>query len=148
MLAAAKKINGAVLWANSHLLFWLSLVPMMTAWLGEHPEAAAPAAVYAVILFLSAMAYTLLQRTLVAAQGPGSLLEKAIGDDGKGKISLTLYALAVPAAYLHPWIADAIFVAIALVWLVPDRRIERTLTQHRRRRAAKKRRVSAAPPAD
>jgi uncharacterized membrane protein len=130
MFAVAKRVNGAVLWANAHLLFWLSLFPFLTAWLGEHPDAPAPAAVYGVTLLLAAMAYQLLLTTLLSAQGPDSLLAKAVGNDKKGKYTPVLYAAAIPCAFIHPWIADALYVLAALVWLIPDQRIERTLAQN------------------
>jgi uncharacterized membrane protein len=148
LFAAAEKVNGAVLWANAHLLFWLSLFPFMTAWLGEHPNTPAPAAVYAGVLLLAAVAYGLLLKTLLDAQGPNSVLAKAVANDVKGRLSPVLYAVAIPLAYVHPWLADALFVAVALIWLVPDPRIERTLSAQKRdspRRRGKKRSTGNQP---
>ena len=124
MLQASERVNGKVLWANSHLLFWLSLVPFVTGWMGENDFAAVPTALYGVVLVLAAVAYTILQTTLVAAQGAGSTLAAALGGDAKGKISIAAYLAAIPLAFVRPWMSDALYVAVALVWLVPDRRIE------------------------
>ena len=121
---ACQRINGKVLWANLHLLFWLSLVPFTTGWMGENHFAALPTAVYGVVLLMAAVAYTILQNILVAAQGPGSRLAEALGGDTKGKVSLALYLCAIPFAFVNEWIADALYVAVALIWLVPDPRIE------------------------
>ena len=127
MMHAAQRINGKVLWANLHLLFWLSLVPSVTGWMGENHFAPLPTAVYGCVLLLSGVAYTILQAALVAAQGPGSQLAAAVGGDLKGKLSMVLYALAIPLAFVRPWIADGIYVFVALLWLVPDPRIESQL---------------------
>jgi TMEM175 potassium channel family protein len=127
MLYVAERVTGGVLWANLHLLFWLSLVPFVTAWMGENGFAATPAALYGVVLLMAAIAYYILQRAIVAENGRGGLLARAIGRDVKGKISPVLYAVAIPAAFLQAWIAYALYVAVALIWLIPDRRIERTL---------------------
>jgi len=127
MLHASDRINGKVLWANMHLLFWLSLVPITTGWMGDSHLAALPTAVYGVDLLLAAVAYTILFKTLVAAQGDHSKLAQAVGRDLKGKASLACYALAIPLAFVRPWIAGAIYVLVALIWLVPDRRIERAV---------------------
>ena len=127
MLHAAERTNGKVLWANLHLLFWLSLVPFVTGWMGENHFEPLPTAVYGMVLFMAAVAFTILARVLVAAQGPGSRLAQAFGDDLKSKISLALYASAIPLAFVHQWISDAIYVSVALIWLVPDRRIEAAL---------------------
>jgi TMEM175 potassium channel family protein len=124
MLHLADRITGGILWANLHLLFWLSLVPFVTGWMGENHFASTPTAVYGIVLLMAAIAYSILQRTIVAAQGPRSRLAAAVGDDTKAKASVAMYAAAIPLAFLQQWIADAIYVAIALVWLVPDRRIE------------------------
>ena len=124
MLHATKRINGRILWANLHLLFWLSLVPFATGWMGENHFAATPTALYGVVLLAAAIAYYLLQSAIIADQGPGSKLAAAIGTDLKGKISPVVYAIAIPLAFVHEWIADALYVAVALIWLVPDRRIE------------------------
>jgi uncharacterized membrane protein len=129
MLHAAERVNGKVLWANLHLLFWLSLVPITTGWMGEH-LAPLPTAVYGIDLFCAAIAYTILYRTLVAAQGEGSKLAVAVGKDAKGKVSLLCYAVAVALAFVKPVLAVAIYVLVALIWLVPDPRIERQLNPH------------------
>ncbi|HEX6974229.1 MAG TPA: TMEM175 family protein [Vicinamibacterales bacterium] len=128
MLQAADRVSGAVLWANLHLLFWLSLVPAATGWMGEHHREPVPAAVYGVVMVMSATAYTILQGRIIACQGPHSRLREAVQGDGKGKLSLLLYMLSVPLAFVHHAIADVIFVGVALMWLVPDRRIETVLT--------------------
>jgi uncharacterized membrane protein len=125
LLHATERINGAVLWANLHLLFWLSLVPFATNWAGDNPTAPLPTALYGAVLLLAALAYRTLQQTIIAAQGAGSRLARAIGNDRKGLLSLLGYASAIPLAYVHSAIADALYVIIALVWLVPDRRIEK-----------------------
>jgi uncharacterized membrane protein len=124
MLHACEKVDGRILWANLHLLFWLSLVPVGTQWMGDHPMAPLPAAVYGIILLCSAIAYTILQGSIVRRHGPGSVLASAVGRDRKGKLSLALYGAAIGAAFLLPWISYAIYAIVALIWLVPDRRIE------------------------
>ena len=124
MLHATRHINGKVLWANPHLLFWLSLVPMTTAWMGENHLASTPTAVYGLVLFCAGVAYVILERAIVAAEGAGSDLAMAIGKDVKGKISSVLYATAVPLAFVHSLISIAIYVGVAAMWLVPDPRIE------------------------
>jgi uncharacterized membrane protein len=124
MLHAAEKINGKVLWANLHLLFWLSLTPFTTAWMGKTGAAPLPVAAYGVVLVLSALTYTVLQMTLIAVPGQHERLAAAVGGDAKGKLSMLAYALAVPLAFVQPWISIAIYVGVALAWLVPDRRIE------------------------
>jgi uncharacterized membrane protein len=124
---ACDRINGKVLWANLHLLFWLSLVPFTTGWMGENHFAALPTAVYGFVLLMAAIAYTILQSLLVNAHGPHSRLAQALGGDTKGKVSLALYLCAIPLAFVNEWIADAIYVAVALIWLVPDTRIETAL---------------------
>jgi uncharacterized membrane protein len=129
MLHASERVNGAVLWANLHLLFWLSVIPFVTAWMGENHFASVPIALYGLVLLMAAVAYTILLRVLLAAQGPHSLLKTAVGDDFKGKLSLVLYLIAIPSAFLIPWIAGALYVTVALVWLVPDSRIERTMSR-------------------
>ena len=127
LLHATDRIGGGVLWANLHLLFWLSLVPLVTAWLGEHHEAAVPCAVYGVVLLMSGVAFTILLRSILSAPGGNPRLAVAVGRDFKGKLSLLLYATAIGLAFVNPWISDAIYVAVALIWLVPDRRIENEL---------------------
>lgn len=129
MLHACSKVTAGILWANLHLLFWLSLFPFATGWMGENHFAALPSAVYGFVLLAAAIAYWILQQAIIAAQGPGSVLERAVGSDWKGKLSPVLYACAIVSTFFAPWIAQAIFIAVAILWLVPDRRIERTL-QH------------------
>ena len=125
MLHTCRSVTGSILWANLHLLFWLSLIPFTTGWMGENHFAPAPSAVYGIVLLMAAIAYFLLQRRIIASQGPDSLLKKAIGTDWKGKLSPILYLAAVSVALWVPWISIAIYVLVALIWLVPDRRIER-----------------------
>ena len=127
MLHAIGHVNGRVLWANLHLLFWLSLFPFTTAWMGENHFSSSPTLVYGVVLLLAAIAYFVLQNVIVAAGGPNSMLRQALGRDWKGKASPILYALAIAAALWRPWVSQGIFVLVALMWLVPDRRIERKL---------------------
>jgi len=127
MLHAATRIDGRILWANLHLLFWLSLTPFVTGWMGESHFASLPTAVYGCVLLLAAVAYTVLQGAIIRGEGKGSRLAAAVGRDRKGKISLALYAAAIPLAFARPWIADALYVLVALMWLVPDRRIESRL---------------------
>jgi uncharacterized membrane protein len=126
---ATQRITGAVLWPNLHLLFWLSLVPFVTAWMGENHFAALPTAVYGVVLLMAAIAWTILQATIIRHEGPQSKLKQAVGGDVKGKISAALYIAAIPLAFVHQLIADAIYLTVALMWLVPDRRIERNLRE-------------------
>jgi uncharacterized membrane protein len=128
MLHLAERVNGAVLWANLHLLFWLSLIPFATAWMGENHFAPAPTALYGVLMVLSGIAYTILQQTIIAAQGDDSKLARAVGSDRKGRISIALYVAAIPLAFVQPLISDAIYVIVALVWLAPDPRIERVVS--------------------
>lgn len=124
MLNATDRVNGAVLWANLHLLFWLSLVPFGTAWVGQNHRAALPTALYGVLLICAALAYTILQATIIRQQGPGSKLAAAVGRDRKGKFSLLVYLTAIPLAFVEPAISDLLYATVAAVWLVPDRRIE------------------------
>jgi uncharacterized membrane protein len=124
MLQATEEVRGGVLWANLHLLFWLSLVPFVTGWMGEHHVSPVPTAVYGAVLFMAAIAYILLQTTILACEGKNTKLKAAVGNDRKGKVSLALYAAAIPLAFVNQWISDALYVIVALVWLVPDRRIE------------------------
>lgn len=128
LLHVTRRVNGGILWANAHLLFWLSLVPFVTAWMGENHFAPVPVAAYGVVLVLAGAAYWVLQRVIVVDQGPGSALAATLGGDSKGKLSVLLYAVAVPAAFVRTWVAGVLYVAVALVWLVPDRRIERIVT--------------------
>jgi uncharacterized membrane protein len=129
MLHAATGVSGGVLWANLHLLFWLSLFPFVTGWMGENHFAPLPTAVYGAVMLLAALAYELLARSIVAREGKDSRLAVALGKDAKGKASVALYAAAIPLAFVREWLADAIFVSVALVWLVPDRRIEARLSK-------------------
>ena len=122
MLHATKRVGGGVLWANSHLLFWLSLIPATTAWIGENPVAPLPAAIYGTVMLGAAIAYTLLQAAIIRHEGSESLLARAVGHDTKGKASAALYLASIPLAFVHPWISDALIVVVALIWLVPDRR--------------------------
>ncbi len=131
MLHVTRRVTGGVLWANLHLLFWLSLIPFVTLWMGENHFAAAPTALYGVILLLAAIAYFVLQNAILACEGRDSLLARAIGRDLKGKLSPILYAFAIPLAFVCQWIAGAIYVLVALIWLVPDRRIERAIRAER-----------------
>jgi len=125
MLQATHRVNGGILWANLHLLFWLSLVPFTTGWMGENHFASLPTAVYGMVLLCCAIAYTILQTTIVRNQTEEHrLLAEAVGNDLKGKLSIVLYVVAVPLAFLNPWISDALYIAVAVMWLVPDRRIE------------------------
>src|SRR5262252_2987588 len=127
MLQATQKVTGLMLWANLHLLFWLSLIPFATGWMGANHFAAAPTALYGVVLLLAAVAYLLLQHVIITSQGPDSLLKKAIGGDWKGKLSLLLYATAIPVAFWWQGISLGLYVVGALLWLIPDRRIENVL---------------------
>jgi len=130
MLQAADHIDGRILWANLHLLFWLSLVPFVTGWMGENHFAALPTAAYGVVQLLSGFAYTILQRAIIAHHGPGSRLAAAVGSDMKGKASVVLYMAAIPLAFVREWIADALYVVVALMWLLPDPRIESKVAGH------------------
>ncbi|HWL85142.1 MAG TPA: TMEM175 family protein [Polyangiaceae bacterium] len=127
MLQATERVNGKVLWANLHLLFWLSLIPFVTGWMGENRVASLPTAVYGGVFFASAIAWWILKVAILATEGPDSALAKALGNDTKGKISPVMYALAVPLAFVQPWISVGIYVCVALMWLIPDPRIESKL---------------------
>ena len=127
MLHATERVNGRILWANLHLLFWLSLIPFTTGWMGENHFAPLPTAVYGAVLLVSGLAYLLLAHAIVAEHGPSSHLGQALGRDWKGKLSLLLYAVAIPVAFVNQWISDAIYVGVALIWLAPDPRIEKRL---------------------
>jgi len=129
LLHAVRHVDGRILWANVHLLFWLSLTPFATAWMGDSHFATLPVAVYGVNLFMSAVAFTILVRALISRHGHRSTIARAIGADRKGYISLTLYGLAVPLAFVSRWLALAIYVTVALIWLIPDTRIERILME-------------------
>jgi uncharacterized membrane protein len=124
LLQATERVNGRVLWANLHLLFWLSLFPFMTQWMAKYHVAPFPTAMYGAVLLLAAIAYYVLQTTIIKAQGPGSTLAEAIGTDLKGKVSPVLYAASIPLAFVTTWLSIALFSLVALLWLVPDRRVE------------------------
>jgi uncharacterized membrane protein len=130
MFCLADGINGRIMWANLHLLFWLSLVPFVTGWMGENHFAATPTAVYGVVLLAAAIAWTILKNAIVKHQGAGSRLAAAMGSDTKGKLSAALYAVAIPLAFVNQWISDALYVVVVLMWLVPDRRVESALARH------------------
>ena len=129
MLNITKRVNGAVLWANLHLLFWLSLVPWLTGWMGQHADQPQPTALYGFVLLMAALAYSVLQRTIIHAHASNASLQRAVGHDLKGLGSLAAYAVAVACAFWHPWIAQGLYVGVALMWLIPDRRIERNLVE-------------------
>ncbi len=128
MLHAADRINGMVLWANLHLLFWLSLIPFVTGWMGQNHVESIPSAAYGIVLMCAGIAYYILAHTLIAEQGPDSRLARAFGRDRKGQVSVLLYAIGIGLAFVNSWMAVAIYVGVALMWLVPDRRIEKHLT--------------------
>jgi len=128
MFHASERVTGAILWANLHLLFWLSLIPFTTAWMSENHSDPAPSALYGADLLLAAIAFFILQRLIIASQGRGSLLQRAIGRDWKGKLSPLLYLAGIVASFWSPPLAQGIYVLVALLWLVPDRRIERVLS--------------------
>ena len=129
MFHSTKRVTGGILWANLHLLFWLSLFPFTTAWMGANHLAPTPTAVYGFVLLMAAIAYVILQRTIIAQQGRNSLLATAVGKDWKGKISPLCYLAAIPLAFVSPWISSSLYILVALMWLVPDRRIERVLAK-------------------
>lgn len=129
LLHATHRVTGAVLWANLHLLFWLSLFPFVTGWVGENHFAVIPMASYGAVLFMAAIAYFILQQVIIASQPDRSLVAKAIGRDLKGKLSPVFYVIAIITTFFEPWIAGSIYVLVALMWLVPDRRIERVLEE-------------------
>ena len=127
MLHTVQYVSGPILWANLHLLFWLSLFPFVTGWVGENHFAVIPTALYGVVLLMAAVAYWILQQTIIARHGRESLLAQAVGSDVKGKISPVIYVIAIIVAFFMPWVAGALYVLVAALWLVPDRRIERAL---------------------
>ena len=127
MLHASRKISGAVLWANLHLLFWLSLFPFATGWMGENHFSAIPSALYGVVLLMAAIAYWVLQQTIIACEGPTSVLKSAVGGDWKGKLSPWIYLFGIVSTFWVQWLAQALYILVALLWLVPDRRIEQAL---------------------
>ncbi|GAA0704500.1 TMEM175 family protein [Dokdonella soli] len=128
MFKTVERINGRAMWANLHLLFWISLFPFVTAWMSENHFAAVPTALYGGVLLMAALAWPLLARELIACNGLDGALATALGRDAKGKLSIVLYALAIPLAFLNPWIACVLYVTVALVWFVPDRRMEKVAT--------------------
>jgi TMEM175 potassium channel family protein len=130
MFHSTRHVTGGILWANLHLLFWLSLFPFTTGWMGENHVAPTPTAVYGFVLLMAAIAYYILQRAIIVQQGRDSLLASAIGNDWKGKLSPLLYLLAIPLAFVSPWIAIGLYACVALIWLIPDRRIEKVLAKH------------------
>ncbi len=130
MLQASKRVSGPVLWANLHLLFWLSLFPFATGWMGENHFGAMPSALYGVVLLMAAIAYWVLQQTIISTEGPTSVLKTAVGGDWKGKLSPIVYLLAIVSTFWVKWIAQALYVLIALIWLIPDRRIERVMQRN------------------
>jgi uncharacterized membrane protein len=131
LLHATQRVNGSTLWANLHLLFWLSLIPFTTAWMGENHFEAWPVAVYGIVLLLAGVAYFILARALINLHGHDSFLATSIGRDRKGKISIAIYAAAIPLAFVKPWIAGLFYVAVAIIWLSPDPRIEKRVAQSR-----------------
>ena len=131
LLHACSQVSGAVLWANLHLLFWLSLLPFATGWMGENHFATLPSAIYGAVLLMAAIAYWILQQTIIATDGPDSVLGSAVGGDWKGKLSPVAYLLGIASTFWLPWLAQALYVLVALVWLVPDRRIESTLVRRK-----------------
>lgn len=127
LLHTIQKINGSILWANNHLLFWLSLVPFVTAWAGENHFSTLPVALYGVVLLMAGIAYYILTMTIIAVHGKDSVLSQAIGKDYKGKISVVLYAASVPLSFFNPYLSLGIYAAVAVMWLIPDSRIERAM---------------------
>ena len=131
MLHACEGVTGSILWANLHFLFWLSLFPFTTAWVGENHVAAAPTALYGVVLLMAAIAYWILQRSIIASQGADSLLKEAVGRDWKGKVSPILYVAGTAAAFRSPWCAQGVYFLVAILWFIPDRRIESALVRRK-----------------
>jgi len=127
MLLLARTVTGPILWANLHLLFWLSMVPFATNWMGENPLAHAPVALYGAVLIMNAVAYTILMTMLIAHEGPDSALARAMGRDVKGKVSLAIYAVAIAMAFVQPIVSLGLYVTVAAIWFIPDRRVERNL---------------------
>lgn len=132
MLHAVQRVNGGILWANLHLLFWLSLFPFITGWMGQNYSAAVPAALYGGVLLMAGIAYFILERLMIAAEGPDSLLARAVGSEFKGRLSLLLYALGIAVAFYSRLAAQLLYVTVALMWLIPDRRIERAIKNRER----------------
>jgi uncharacterized membrane protein len=131
LFQATEQVSGGILWANLHLLFWLSLFPFTTGWIGENELAAIPTAVYGFVLLMASIAYLILERAIIAREGRNSLVARAVGGEWKGKLSLALYLAAIPLAFVSPWIAAGLYVFVALLWLVPDPRIARKLENRR-----------------
>jgi uncharacterized membrane protein len=131
LIKAAHKVNGAMMWANLHLLFWLSLFPFVTGWMGENHFQPVPTALYGAVMLLAAIAYYILQSVIIAQEGRDSKLAASIGRDFKGKLSPVLYAIAIAASFFQPWIAGCVYVFVALMWLIPDRRIARVVDESR-----------------
>ncbi|MBH8563981.1 DUF1211 domain-containing protein [Nostoc sp. CENA67] len=129
LLQAIRHVNGRILWANLHLLFWLSLIPFVTGWMGENHFSALPVALYGIVLLCAAIAYFILTRSLISHHGKDSVLAIALGADFKGKVSVVFYAIAIPCAFVNSWFACALYIMVAVMWLIPDRRIEKTLSQ-------------------
>ena len=129
MLHAVHRVNGFVLWANLHLLFWLSLVPFITAWMGEHPRLAVPVALYGLVLLMAGTAYYILERGLIALQGKDSALALAVGKDFKGILSVAIYTAAVALAFVNTWFSIALYISVAVMWFIPDRRIEKAIVE-------------------
>lgn len=129
LLQAVKSVDGRILWANLHLLFWLSLIPFVTGWMGENRFAAWPVALYGVVLLFAAVAYFILARSLISLHGQDSILATALGRDLKARVSLVIYLVAIPLAFINSWLAFGLYVVVAVTWLIPDRRIERTMAQ-------------------
>lgn len=129
MLLLVKNINGSILWANMHLLFWLSLVPFVTGWMGENHFVTAPTALYGLVLFMAAIAYWILGKTIIIQQGENSILAKALGNNVKGFTSIFLYLIAIPLAFAYEWLSQSIYVLVAFIWLIPDKRIETVFEQ-------------------
>lgn len=127
MFQITKKVTGGILWANLHLLFWLSLMPFATSWVGENELTALPSAIYGFVLLMAAIAYFILERSIIAQQGANSILARAVGNDWKGKLSPVAYLTAMGLAFVNPWFANGIYILVALMWLIPDRRIEHML---------------------
>ncbi len=130
MLHAMQRVNGGILWANLHLLFWLSLMPFVTGWMGENHFAPVPTALYGIVLLMSGVAYFILSKAIIAHHGPDSVLARAVGGDRKGQLSMALYVAAIASTFIHTWIALALYVTVALIWLIPDRRIEKVMARH------------------
>ncbi|HSH66802.1 MAG TPA: TMEM175 family protein [Bacteroidia bacterium] len=129
LLHATEKITGGILWANLHLLFWLSLVPFATSWMGDSHFSEAPTSLYGIVLLMAAVAYWILQSQLLKVNGNDSILAKALGNDLKGKVSPVLYIIAIPSAFISVWISDGLYILVALIWLIPDKRIERAINK-------------------